>query len=144
MTMPNDHPTTNEAFRAHVTSTTFVLTLGATHIAALAHVAHQLARNQTLDEDAANGTLDQRARPASGALRRAFAHGVTGMNGLIARGLVTYHHEVQAKPVGTWRPSEAWTITRAGQLVIALLAEAGIWQEYADALPSPDLAAVPS
>jgi hypothetical protein len=37
-----------------------------------------------------------------------------------------------------WRPSEIWTITTAGHAVIALLQEAGIWQEYASAIePKP-------
>jgi hypothetical protein len=133
----------NEAFRSHVTSTTFVLTLGASHIAALAHVAHELKRNRSIEEDLKNKTIDRRAKPRSGPLRRAFAHSATGMNGLVSRGLVIHHHlrEEDRQP-GKWtghlKPTDIWTITRAGELVIELLTEAGIWQEFADVLPPLD------
>lgn len=130
----------NEALRSHVTATTFVLTLGSTHIAALAHVVHELARNRSINEDSAAGTLDQRASRASRndaaprPLRRAFAHSATGMNGLIARGLIEYHHcETR---VDQMRASEYWSITPAGHHVIGLLTEAGIWQEYGAVLPA--------
>lgn len=124
----------NERLRAHVTSTTFVLTLGATHIAALAHIDHELRRNRSLNEDLAEGTLRDIDPPQGNPLRRAFRHNATGMNGLIARGLAT--HTYTDKATGAWRPSDIWTITPAGRHVIGLLQEAGIWQEYADALPA--------
>jgi hypothetical protein len=131
--------TINEALRAHVTSAKFVLTLGATHIAALVHIDRELCRNRTIDEDLADGTLTSRSHypDAAHPLRRAFRHNATGVGGCIARGLITHTPPAGGAP-GTWtghiRPDQIWTITPAGRAVITLLVEAGIWAEYDGAL----------
>lgn len=142
--------TINEALRAHVTSAKFVLTLGATHIAALVNVERSLRYNRSLDEELADhragkSSLLQRDPPIGHPLRRAFRH--TGTSGLIARGLVIHTNPNVAGEAGAWtkhKPSEYWQITPAGWAVITLLRDAGIWAEYSDALPAiPSEAAGP-
>lgn len=130
----------NELLRAHVTSAKFVLTLGATHIAALARIVADIADNRSTDEMLkdyrAGGSLRDPDPPIGHPLRPAFR--APGMGGLISRGLVThtmpYPRLKGRSDAGDWRPSEIWHITEAGHAVITLLREAGIWQEYAGAL----------
>jgi hypothetical protein len=128
----------NEALRAHVTSAKFVLTLGATHIAALVWVERQLRHNKSTDEKLQDRTLAPTDPPLGHPLRRAFRH--SGMGGLITRGLILHHLPAGYDQPGVWgghlKPAEIWTITRAGRAVIDLLVEAGIWSEFADALPA--------
>src|SRR5262245_56140750 len=83
-------PPVNEALRAHVTSAKFVLTLGGSHIAALARLADELARDRSLEEDLAAGTLRPCDPPTGHPLRRAFRN--PGLSGLITRGLVVQYH----------------------------------------------------
>lgn len=115
---------TNDMLRAHVTGTAFVLTLGKTHIAALVHLEEVLAWEE------ANGAASRRDMK----LHRhpALGNFVPAASGLITRGLVT-HHETDTP--GVLRNDKAfvdmWQITKAGQLVLELLKECGIWQEYA-------------
>src|SRR5438034_998622 len=63
-----------------------------------------------------------------------------GAGGLIDRGLIEHiipdHYRAPGVNSGHLRPEQVWRITRAGQLVIDLLKEAGIWGEYAAALPA--------
>lgn len=131
----------NEALRAHVTSAKFVLTLGATHIAALVRFEYDLRRDRSLEEDLKAKTL-RNPDPAVGhPLRRAFRS--PGTAGIISRGLVVQLHPYrEGEPRDEWtrrKPSEVWAITPAGWAVITLLQQAGIWQEYTDALPAiPD------
>jgi hypothetical protein len=128
----------NEALRAHVTSAKFVLTLGATHIAALVWVERQLRNNKSTDEKLHDGTLAPHDPPLGHPLRRAFRH--SGMGGLITRGLVLHHLPAEYAQPGVWgghlKPAEIWTITKAGRAVIDLLVESGVWAEYADAMPA--------
>lgn len=119
----------NQALRQHVTSASFALVLGSTHIAALVRVDFELRRNRTLMEDIKEGRLAEHDPPGlTGPHRRAFRHDATGINGLIRRGLVL--HTYPTKPVGEDRPDEIWEITEAGRLVIGLLKEAGLWAEF--------------
>jgi hypothetical protein len=124
----------NEALRDHVTSAVFVLHLGKTHIAALVMLDLELAHERNID-----------ARKA-GKLMRC---DVTARNGLASRGLIVHvwpEHEAKYKrPDGAGRlvysedwpdkvkPAERWHITRAGRLVIELLQECGLYDEYAPA-----------
>lgn len=132
----------NQALRDHTTSATFVLTLGSSHIAALVMIDHRLRTNLTMDEDIEqyrkNGPQPGDIRVLSnGTYGRAFS--LNGQPGLIRRGLITHTY-----PTGQgWRPSDIWTITPAGRLVINLLDEAGIWQEYGG-VPPEVTAAVPA
>lgn len=123
----------NEALRAHVTSARFVLTLGATHIAALVHIERSLRHGKSQNENIRDRSWLDHDPPLGHPLRPAFRNSVSGMNGLIARGLAVHTTPQSAN----WRPSDIWTITPAGWAVITLLVEAGIWAEYADALPAP-------
>lgn len=119
----------NHALRQHVTSASFALVLGSTHIAALVQADYALRRNKTLNEELADGTVGQISTPArNGPHRRAFTLSATGMNGLIRRGLIL--HTYPDKPTGENRPDEIWEITEAGRLVIGLLKESGLWAEY--------------
>lgn len=128
----------NESFRSHVTSGKFVLTLGSSHIAALVWIEQQLRRDRSLEEELSSGHIARRDPEMGHPLRRAFRSPGTG--GIISRGLVIHtdprYHE--GAPADEWtrrKPSEFWTITPAGWAVVTLLVEAGIWQEYSDALP---------
>lgn len=108
----------NEMLRAHVTGTAFQLTLGKTHIAALVHLEEVISAGLTGGE-----AVRTRKPPGLGNF-------VGGASGLIARGLVTHAmpetNDVSGLPFSTF-----WQITPAGRLVLELLRECGIWQEYA-------------
>lgn len=118
---------TNDLLRAHVTSTAFVLSLGKTHIAALVHLEEALAADLSVNDHitaARNGQAPAPKPPHLGNF-------TTGASGLIARGLVTHAYvpprtDISDKPFSTF-----WQITKAGRLVLELLREAGVWQEYA-------------
>lgn len=114
---------TNDMLRAHVTGAAFHLTLGKTHIAALVHL------EQVIAAEALTGEVSSWPRPAG------LGNFVSGASGLIARGLVT--HTVPLKADVSRVPfGEFWQITRAGRLVLDLLRESGIWQEYAVLVPA--------
>lgn len=118
----------NRALREHVTSASFTLVLGSTHIAALVRIDTELRRNKTLLEQLRDGDPDRWREARNGPMGRAFSHNATGMSGVIRRGLVV--HTYPTKPTGENRPDEIWEITDAGRLVIGLLKEAGLWAEF--------------
>lgn len=121
----------NEQLREHVTSTGFALVLGKTHIATLVELDNMLRRNQSSREEFANG-ISRRAKAP-----RAFTHFVPAIGGLMTRGLVERIID-DAKTSGAYiniKPRRIWRITPAGRLVIKLLQEAGIYEEYAAHLP---------
>lgn len=121
----------NESLRQHVTSVGFSLTLGKTHIAALVMLDIKLKHNRTGFDSAMNYT--------SSAPPRVFK-GPTGTSGLIERGLVEHIMDQRRKPgenILAMTPRRIWRITPAGRLVINLLKEAGLYQEYAAMLPVP-------
>lgn len=129
----------NEALREHVTSTAFTLTLGKTHVAALVRLDLELAAEVMVRP------------PREGEYGRLHRNDVTGRNGLMSRGLVIHVYEdnkdryVVRKgdrslyqlgavdhdrmPIGA-----CWNITRAGRLVVELLQECGLYQEFAGPL----------
>lgn len=112
----------NDMLRAHVTGAAFHLTLGKTHIAALVHLEEVLAHEET------HGVTVRRASPRSAHL----GNFTTGASGLIARGLVTHANPYPPNTCLVGKPFDKfWQITTAGRLVLELLREAGIWQEYA-------------
>jgi hypothetical protein len=115
-------PAPNEELRAHVTSVGFALTLGKTHIASLVQLDRMLAENRHLW---ARG-------------RDMFIPGVLGLE---RRGLVVHTMppppEARRRKNGTLREVSVrriWRITRAGRLVLGLLKEAGLYDEYAGRL----------
>ncbi len=112
---------TNDMLRSHVTGTAFHLTLGKTHIAALVHLEEALAADLTIREQST------RPRPATPFL----GNFSSGASGLIARGLVTHAYVQSGVDISDRAFSTFWQITPAGRLVLALLREAGVWQEYA-------------
>lgn len=117
----------NEQLRSHVTRIGFQLSLGKTHIAALVLI---------------DAETRQRCRiRMNGGPWNWFA---TGAHGLIDRGMVIHHPplpiERQTRAMrerrGKWgHLGGYYEITKAGRLTINLLKEAGIWQEYENALP---------
>lgn len=110
----------NEDLRAHVTGTAFNLTLGKTHIAALVY----------LDE-----SIRQRAYIRTLGGRNVLSTFIPAIDGLKHRGLVTHQWRERPKDRTKDHLGRYYTITKAGRLVIGLLKEAGIWQEYLDTLP---------
>lgn len=109
----------NEALRSHVTRVGFDLTLGKTHIAALVYLNESIKQRRQFD-----------TRPRFGA-PRAFGFFASGARGLGERGLVVHHFKPDVRNKGL---GPHYTITKAGKLVVDLLKEAGIYQEYADSL----------
>lgn len=126
--MPDD---VNDALRAHVTRVGFDLTLGKTHVAALVYIDQQLKRKGYF------------RTPVTGPYRKAYANFASGAHGLMDRGLLEHLIASDVHALSQYRqkykrempPNRVWRITSAGRLVIALLKEAGIYQEYLDALP---------
>lgn len=127
----------NEQLRAHVTRVGFDLSLGKTHIAALVYLNECLRQRRYID-----------TRKTEGPHARAFSWFATGMHGCIDRGLVIHHY----RPTTDLPPKERqkaerqgfkrhYTITPAGKLVVSLLQEAGIYEEFADALPRLEVVA---
>ncbi len=120
----SDQP--NDLLRSHVTRVGFDLSLGRTHIAAIVLLNESLTQRRYIP---AHKTSDAAAR-------RTFAWFASGLQGCCTRGLVIHHYRQDKRDGGLkWH----YTITRAGKLVIDLLKEAGIYQEYADALPQREV-----
>jgi hypothetical protein len=119
-------PTYNELLHSHVTRVGFDLTLGKSHIAALVMLDQSIKQRRYIREHATNSVM-----------KRAFSWFGTGMSGCCERGLVIHHwnqkavRETLTKDRGL---APHYTITKAGQLVIALLKESGVYQEYASVL----------
>lgn len=136
----------NESLRAHVTRVGFDLSLGRTHIAALVWIDHAIRYDKG---GPWNPRIDRRPRRNYGhPLARAHANFASGMHGLQDRGLVIWTNPDTIKlPRGVARWDELparriWRITPAGRHVIALLKEAGLYDEYAAALILPRLEVV--
>lgn len=119
----------NELLREHVLRTGFSLTLAKTQIAALVELHAAISRETWF-----------RTGELSPTWRAFHASWVSGVSGLERRGLVRHvYHQNAAEYAG--RPmempvSKSWQFTRAGELVIELLKEAGIYQHYATAMPA--------
>jgi hypothetical protein len=135
--MPSDQTAgrpINRALRNHVTSASFTLVLGSTHIAALVWTDHMLRRNRSFEQDRAEGTYGERQPPGQALHPRAFANHATGITGLYRRGLITRLAEPHGgEPYEVWgnrTPAEMWEITEAGRLVVGLLKESGLWAEF--------------
>lgn len=119
----------NLLLREHLTRVGFDLSLGKTQIAAL------VALDIALDR----GTPLPTGRQHFG--RNILSSWATAVHGLIDRGLVLHHWTKDPK---TGHAMEGlrhhYTITRAGDLVLELLEEAGLYEEYVatvDALERP-------
>lgn len=123
----------NEYLRAHVTRVGFDLSMGKSHVAALVYIDH--VRLAKWDASSVN------TRGIPGPLGRAYAHFATGARGLQERGLVIHtppKTSTSSRSItdadGTWHffwEPKTFRITKAGRLVIGLLKEAGIYDEYA-------------
>lgn len=117
----------NPGLRDHVTRVGFNLSLGRTHIAALVELDISLQRDEYIN------TVH-----SAKAYRFAFRNDIVGRQGLEDRGLIIHHSDAHPEPGENFIPRRRlFTITEAGKAVITLLKEAGIYQEYAAALPAP-------
>lgn len=128
----------NESLREHVTRIGFNLSLGKTHIAALVSIDNLLKRNVSTIEELNSGGYKLNMR-----MPRVFNLFVSGQRGLVERGLVSYIADQRRKPgenISSMRPRRIWRITPAGRLVIMLLKEAGIYQEYVAMMPARERA----
>lgn len=126
----------NDQFRSHVTDTAFNLTLSKSHIAKLVELAELRAVRWKYDK------INHNHRPRDrrqNRYERAFSNTVTGSQGLQERGLIIWNNpsviilrsDGKYKYIPDIPPNKIWQITKAGDLVIALLKEAGIYEEYA-------------
>ncbi|HZB28960.1 MAG TPA: hypothetical protein VE465_02220 [Streptosporangiaceae bacterium] len=125
----------NDALRDHVTAVGFQLTLGKTHLAQLVYLDLLLKENQPAIDPKTDKFDQGRVRSPRGA---PWNNSAVGLQGLERRGLVKHILDQHRKPgeqVLTMTPRRIWKITKAGRLVINLLKEAGIYQEYAAAIP---------
>lgn len=117
---------TNGLLRDHVTRVGFDLSLGRTHIAGLVLLNESLTQRRYIP---AHKSPDAVAR-------RTFSWFASGIQGCCTRGLVVHHYRQDKQDGGLkWH----YTITKAGKLVIDLLKEAGVYQEYAGALPAREI-----
>jgi hypothetical protein len=122
---------TNDMLRSHVTGAAFHLTLGKTHIAALVHL------DEVITYEEINGPAKRHELPRNPHV----GNFVTGATGLLVRGLVTHTPPPPRTRMDTRPFGDFWQITTAGRLVLQLLREAGIWQEYATNPAAADEAA---
>jgi|SRR5581483_6085143 len=122
MSEPAQAPAVNQVFRSYVTGCAFRLDLGKTLIEALVHIDWVLRLEQ-----AGGHRLNRDTYVRSPSM---FA---TGAPGLQRRGLIW--HQYDGSRVDNRPFSDFYGITAAGKLVIALLKEAGIWDEYAALYP---------
>lgn len=134
MTAADGDAPVNVALRSFVTNTSFNLSLRRTHIEALIWIDHDHARNMALMEawKAAQVEAAQLGFRLSGRNAHLFRPDIavphmsppsswnTSCGALSRRGLVTNDNSRHS----------GWRTTEAGSLVIALLKEAGLWQEY--------------
>lgn len=125
--LPAQAAVVNDALRAHVTRVGFDLTLGKTHIATLVWIDQLLKAHPT----------EQADRRFYGGMHPAFRWHATGSHGLIDRGLVEFTHvdTIRKRPGQHVPARRIWKITKAGRLVINLLKETGIYQEYEQLIP---------
>lgn len=117
----------NDLLRAHVTRVGFDLSLGHTHVAALVELdlafKNKGRRPHVNVDRSIHGIADM---------------WITAVQGCERRGLVAHHYNdraakrAQDRDVFDLRPH--YTITPAGRLVLALLKEAGLYEEYARGL----------
>lgn len=107
--------TYNHLLRDHVTRVGFDLSLGFTHIEALVRVAeaHRTKRDIAVH----------------------MRYWIAAVRGCIDRGLVTHKYAGGGKPL-----HHHYKLTPAGQLVIGLLREAGLYDEYARPAIGADVA----
>lgn len=103
----------NEALREHVTRTGFNLTLGKSHIAALVMIVEHWQKDESWTSYGAP-----------------WSHFWTGFQGLKTRGLA-WHQYHDTRPPNPYKPPSAfYGLTTAGQYMVGLLSESGIWQDY--------------
>jgi hypothetical protein len=121
----------NEDFRQAVTQTAFCLLLTKHQVATLVYLNELLERELSLGF----GTMDRQHRfeVTSDWGLSASRRLVGSARGLQDRGLLT--HRSPTSPRAMYRPaSEYYSITAAGELVVGLLREAGIYTEVASSI----------
>lgn len=119
----------NEAFRSYVTSTSFNLTLRRVQIEALIYLQAELDRGKAIDLAASRFDYQRfvalvQAFPSAGPGPQSW---VVTSTALSRRGLIVHDPSRSGSGHGFGR---SWSFTDAGKLVVALLKESGLWQEY--------------
>jgi hypothetical protein len=121
----------NELLRSHVTRVGFNLQLSKTQIAALIKLDTDLADPRPFNEAIRDpsGRIDNPGR-------HILSNSVAALGALVARGLVV-HYRPRDGVRDTLNNSlrDTWAITDAGHSVIALLKEAGLWDEVTAEIP---------
>lgn len=116
---------TNALLRSHLTRVGFDLSLGRTHIYALVGLDEAIRRKSDQHPRVARSHEDYRV---------ADSLFITGVQGLERRGLVVHHYTKDKKTgLGLMGLQYHFSVTRAGRLVIDLLKEAGMYDEYIEA-----------
>lgn len=114
----------NELFRSWTRGTTFTLTMGRAQVAVLVALAATPPECST----------------HIGWNHRRLSHWVTGVNGLQDRGLLIYRDPkvLEKKLKRCPRYTEVFELTPAGQLVVGLLKESGVYNELANEFVASD------
>lgn len=117
----------NVELRDYVQRSAFDLQLARTHIAALVYL------------DLAIRNVNARISTPRTVGANVWSHFAGGAAGLIRRGLVRHHYREPVRDsrghvTKTWPLKHHYTITKAGRLMIGLLKEAGLYDEYAGQL----------
>lgn len=134
----------NLLLRRHLTRIGFNLTLGKTHIAALVFIDATLRVGADVDwrdEGRLKASHPLTQLDTSVRHERDFNMFVPGCRGLQSRGLVIHHQP--PKPPASCTMGDIWQVTPAGEAVIVLLKESGIWDDYAAVLPDAAREATP-
>ena len=107
----------NVTLRDYVQRSAFDLNLGRTHVAALVYL-DLCIQNDPRHVNVPDG-------------RSVYSNFIDGSRGLERRGLVVHHWTRDKRTGYSAKGTKAhYTITRAGQLVIELLKEAGLYDEF--------------
>lgn len=127
----------NEQLRAHVTRVGFDLQISRTAIAVLVYL-------NLLHQDKVGERSVVRYQYSTWQSRYIDQNWIVGFNGLQKRGLLTHHFSpykhyhgknlVECPAHDPRNLKDFYTITKAGQAVIVLLKEAGLYEEYAKAI----------
>lgn len=118
---------TNALLRDHITRVGFDLTLTKTQIAVLVYL--DLLKREVIVEKSFS-KLRQPTRPLNAYARMIDSSFVTGVTGLTRRGLVRHYHDGH-KHQNDDHLLMFYTVLKAGEYVIGLLKESGLYEQYA-------------
>jgi hypothetical protein len=126
---PEPAPSTNQALRQYVTRVSFDMSLSNNQIETLVYL--DLMRH--CEESDRSLYAQSREAPYGHPIAHEGRYFVAGANKLKQKGLVEHEYREDQKATQTW--NEIWRFTRAGDLVVELLKEAGLYAEVAARMP---------